>query len=325
MLTERRIRDAKPGPKPSILWDGKVKGLGLKIQPGGTKAFVLDYRTGGRQRRATLARAGEITLAEARRRAGAELAAIRAGEADPLERRQAARDAVTVADGADRFFREYAPRRIADGRMKPSTEKTYRNQWVRTLKSAPAFGKLAIKAVTRADIEHAVAKRAPIQRNRVLAFLSRLFSFFEAVEYRPQHSNPCRHVEKAREEARDRVLSRTELAALAAALDADRESSPAAVAAVRVAALTGLRIGEILAMQWEHLDPDTGRVLLPDTKTGRRWHDLPDAALGVLDGLPRFNAWCFTNGRGAPITYKTARGAFFRAGESRCAERRSVA
>lgn len=317
MLTERRIRDAKPTARRFILWDSKVKGLGVKVFPSGAKSYVLDYRAGGRQRRATIARCAELSLSDARKRAGAELAAIRAGEADPLERRQAARDAMTVAEGASRFFREYVPRRIEDGRMKPSTAATYQSQWSRTLKSAPAFGKLAIEAVARADVERAIAKRAPIQRNRVLAFLSRLFTWFEAIEYRPQHSNPCRHVEKAREGTRDRVLSPAELAALATGLDAEADNGPpAAGAAVRVAAVTGLRIGEVTAMEWQNVDMDTGRVLLPDTKTGRRWHDLPAAALAVLAGLPRINAYCFTTGRDAPITYKTARAAFERAAKA---------
>ena len=248
-----------------------------------------------------------------RERAGAELAAIRAGEADPLRARQEAKDALTVAEGVERFFREYAPRRIEDGRMKPATMETYRKQFTLTLKNVPAFGKLRIEAVTRADIERAIAPRGRIERNRVLAFLSRVFTYFEALELRPQHSNPCRHIEKAREEPRDRVLTPSEMGALASALEGEAGASPAAVAAVRIAAVTGLRISEVLAMQWEHIDTETGRTLLPDTKTGRRWHDLPDAALAVLNALPRINAWCFTTGRNAPITYKTARGAFARA------------
>ena len=31
MLTERIVRDAKPAPKPMILWDGQVKGLGCRV------------------------------------------------------------------------------------------------------------------------------------------------------------------------------------------------------------------------------------------------------------------------------------------------------
>lgn len=69
MLTDRRIRDAKPGPKPIILWDSHVAGLGVRITPRGVKSFVLNYRADGRERRATLARVGVMTLKAARSRA----------------------------------------------------------------------------------------------------------------------------------------------------------------------------------------------------------------------------------------------------------------
>ena len=103
-LAERTIRDAQPGPKQRFLWDAQVKGLGVRITPAGSKAYVLDYRIHGRRRRGVLARVSEISLREARCRAGAELARIRAGESNPLTRRQEAREAPTVNDGIDRFF-----------------------------------------------------------------------------------------------------------------------------------------------------------------------------------------------------------------------------
>ena len=60
MLTERIVRDAKPEQKTRILWDEKVTGLGLRITARGVKSFVLNYRVNGRERRITLARAGQV-------------------------------------------------------------------------------------------------------------------------------------------------------------------------------------------------------------------------------------------------------------------------
>ena len=108
------------------------------------------------------------------------------------------------------------------------------------------------------------------------------------------------------------MLAPSELSALAAALDELEGESPAAVAAIRVAALTGLRIGEVLAMRWERVDLESGRLTMPATKTGRRVHDLPAPALETLAAMPRLNDWCFTTGR-ASLTYKTARNVFVRA------------
>ena len=307
-LTERTIRDAKPEPKARILWDRKVKGLGLKIQPGGTKSFVLDYRAGGRQRRVSLGRVGEVSLRDARERAGRELTAIRNGEGDPMQRREDARAAPTVADLIERFLTIEGPARIERGRMTERTLTEYRMQCARYVE--PTIGRRRVSDVTRGDVEALVAKLRPVARNRVLALVSRLFTLAERWEWRPQNTNPARGIERSREQARDRVLASAELAALAAALSGLEDGFPTAVGAIRIAAVTGLRIGEVLAIRWEHVDFETGRLTMPETKTGRRTHDLPAAALAIFADLPRINGWAFTTGKDAPAGYKHVRAVF---------------
>ena len=308
-ITERAIRDAKPGANTRIIWDDAVKGFGLRVTPAGVKAYVLDYRIDGRKRRATIGRASAMSLKAARDRAVAMLADIRTG-ADPLRARQERREAPTVNEGLDRFFNEYVPRRMADGRMTKSTCVAYGQQAASSIR--PALGKIKIADVKRADIERATRSRGRVSQNRILALLSRLFNLFEAWELRPQHTNPCRGIEKAREEPRDRVLSPSELAALARALNELEGEHPAPVAAIRLASVTGLRIGEVLAIQWEHVDFETGRLIMPTTKTGRRSHDLPAVALQILAGQPRINEWCFTTGRNG-MGYRLAHTVFAKA------------
>ena len=256
----------------------------------------------------TLARVGEMTLKQARELAGKEIARVRAGEAHLVNRRREAAEAPTVADAVRRFLTDYAERRIANGRMKRRTVKDYDSQCRGVI--LPALGDLPVAAVEPADVERMVDPLKPVMRNRILALGSRIFTLTEHWGWRPQRSNPARGIERSVENARDRVLSPAEFEVLAGALAARAERNPAVVAAIRFAAMTGLRIGEVLAIEWQHVDMETGALLLPETKTGRRWHDLPAAALTVLDGLPRINAWCFTGGR-APIGYKHA-GAVFR-------------
>ena len=308
MLTERRIRDAKPEPKTCILWDSHVKGLGVRITPAGAKSYVLSYRSASRKRLATLARCSEISLRAARERAGEELSRIRAGESDPLERRREAIEAPTVADGLRRFFEEYTPARIEIGRMSERTVVDYRLQAGRYIE--PAMGKRRIVDVTRRHVELMVESLPRVQRNRVLALTSRLFSLFETWEWRPQYSNPTRGVDRAREEPRDRVLAPSELAALSSALTETEAQHPTAVAAIRFAAVTGLRIGEILAIEWSHVDFESGRLTMPRTKTGRRVHDLTAPALAILTALPRFNDYVFTTRGDVPITYRWVRKVF---------------
>ena len=63
-------------------------------------------------------------------------------------------------------------------------------------------------------------------------------------------------------------------------------------------------------MRWEHVDFETGRLVLPETKTGRRTHDLPTAALQLLAALPRIGDWTFTTSRGNAASYRAVHLAF---------------
>ena len=310
MLTEKRIRDARPGDKTSFLWDDQVKGLGVRVTPKGAKAYVLFYRARGRKHLATLARTSELSLRTARARAGAELVAIRDGD-DPLERRRELRQAPTINEGLDRFFDEYVVERIRIGKLKPKTVHEYRLQADATIR--PALGKCRIEDVSRRDIERMVKPLRPVIRNRTLALASRLYTLFQEWEW--CSANPVRFVEKAREEPRDRTLSESEIAALADALDVESETSPAAVAAIRMMLMTGLRVSEVISMKWIDVDFEDARVTLPTTKTGRRVQVLSTAALEALASHPRIHGseHVFTTTGRAAITYKTTLGAFRRA------------
>ena len=316
MLTERIARDAKPTGKNFTVWDAQVKGLGLQVTEGGTKNYVMRYRTAdGRKRQAILGRASEVSLKAARERAGMELFAIRNGEADPLERRRQAREAPTVREMVERFLAEVAPVRVQAGRMSPKTIENYTSQAKRYI--LPLLGDMKVAAVTRADVEHFAGKvkGSGPQRNRVLQLLSRLFTEAERWEWRPEHSNPVRLVTRAVERPRERVLAPSELTALAAALDGLEAAYPFPVNAIRVAAMTGLRISEVLGMAWERVDLETGRAAL-ETKTGPRVLPLPAAVLNLLRGLPRVNRcpWMFAGAkRGSAVGYKLTRAVFAKA------------
>ena len=59
-------------------------------------------------------------------------------------------------------------------------------------------------------------------------------------------------------------------------------------------------------MAWQDLDPDSGRITLPDTKTGPRRHDLPKPVLDILSGLPKKSKWIFPSGK-SHIKYPAVR------------------
>ena len=45
-LTKRTVDALQPAEKPWIAWDDKLTGFGVRIQPSGTKAFIVNYRAG---------------------------------------------------------------------------------------------------------------------------------------------------------------------------------------------------------------------------------------------------------------------------------------
>jgi len=132
--------------------------------------------------------------------------------------------------------------------------------------------------------------------------LSKAFNLAEVWEWRPDGSNPCRHIKKFREDRRERFLSSEEFARLGAALSEAESgemaysrpgrSSPYyvpknAVAAIRLLIFTGARRGEILTLRWDFVNFEASRLELPDSKTGAKFVYLPAPALKLLSEIPR--------------------------------------
>ena len=66
MLTDIKIRNAKPNKKPLKLFDGG--GLFLLVTPSGSKWWRLKYRFGGKEKQLSLGVYPDINLKEARER-----------------------------------------------------------------------------------------------------------------------------------------------------------------------------------------------------------------------------------------------------------------
>ena len=290
-----------------MIWDDRLKGFGVKVSRT-VKSYIVNYRVDGRERRATIGRVGEVSLKEARIRAAELTDSLRYSGRDPLVERQMRREAPTFEDAVNRFFGDYTPERIRQGRMALRTEREYRLQAKSYL--LPKLGRKKVADIERHDVEQAVAALRPVARNRTLAFASRLFNLVERWEWRPLHSNPTIHIDRSREEPRDRTLSPSEMASLGRALTNAEARHPATVGALRAAALSGLRINEVLAMRWEDIDTERGILTVPASKTGRRLHDLPPELLDVIQTQPRVCEWIFSNTGRAHVTYRTAREVF---------------
>jgi len=108
-LSEKTLRDAEPVEGRSYqIFDTEILGLSARVQCSGARAFSLDYRFAGRQRRMTIGRWPEWSVTAARERAKELRRMIDAG-LDPLAAREDLREAPRVKDMIDRYIREHLP------------------------------------------------------------------------------------------------------------------------------------------------------------------------------------------------------------------------
>lgn len=174
---------------------------------------------------------------------------------------------------------------------KPSTQAGYQYQIDSFV--IQAFGSKKVHEVTRHDIT-ALMKRmekSPTQANRVLSLVRKMFNLAELWGYRPDGSNPCRHVPKYPEKGSTRLITDEQMVKLFAYLDkaeAEGLEHPIHLLAVRLQFEFAARMSEVLLLQWDWLDLPNGRVVWPDSKTGDMSKPLSEEARRRLTNAPRY-------------------------------------
>lgn len=285
-ITKRVVDATAKGEKDVYVWDDELAGFGLKVTPAGKKVFLIQYRLGGakgRTRRVTLGHLGPITCDEARTRAKVLLGQTQAG-IDPAAERDRQKAEKSLGDVIGLFETEHI-----DPKTKPNTASEYK----RALKlHVPSnLRRRAVGSINTGDIaklHHDLSdKPGRSQANKVLAILSKLFSWAEKQGLRAPGPNPCKHVEKHKETKRERFLSPSELADLGKVLAV--EPRPYVAAAIRLLLFTGARLNEVLSAKWDWINFKSGTIRLPDSKTGAKTIYLNAPALSVLKDLPRIS------------------------------------
>lgn len=273
-ITSEVVNRLQPGERVS---DDKLPGFRVRRQTTTWRVYEFNYYINGVRKQVKIGRHGTVTpdgttswTPETARREAKRLAGLVAQGIDPKADGRG-KGAPTVEDLFDRYMADHVKRLRKD-----NTAREYEGVFKKHLSTPLGYRKVA--DITRADIEklHGELHRKPSTANLCLAVLSAMLEKSEAWEWRPQHSNPCRHVERYKTHSRERVLIVDEMARLGPAIASDPDGK-----LFLVIALTGARVSEITGLKWSYLDLDNGVARLPDSKTGAKSLVLPQPVLDI--------------------------------------------
>jgi integrase len=212
---------------------------------------------------------------------------------DPAVAKKAERAAETFAELAHDYVERHAKRQ----------KRSWRKDLLILEKDVLSrFGRRKAKDITRRDIitmlEEIVSRGAPIQANRTLEIVRKLFNWAVALDI--LGANPCHRVPKPSNENRsDRVLSEEELRAVWLALAAE---APLTAATFKLRLLTAQRGAEVLAMRWDQISGVWWTIPAEIAKNGLA-HRVPLSApvINLLDDVRRLgkgSEWVFPGADG---------------------------
>jgi integrase len=193
--------------------------------------------------------------------------------------------------------------------------KVNKKSWRRDVTSLnnilPVFGELSLRNITPLIIEEYKQKRrrkaAPATVNRELACMKHMFSL--AITWKKAIKNPVISVKFFKEKnQRLRFLSEEEISKLVEAC------SPQLKPVVITAITTGMRLNEILSLQWKDIDLKRNLIILDETKGGSsRKIPINDGLKVILTEMQEKNTkdFVFKNSLGKPYrdvrtTFRTA-------------------
>ncbi|HDP4805318.1 tyrosine-type recombinase/integrase [Pseudomonas aeruginosa] len=284
-LTKSAVDAAQPQAQAIELRDTLVPGFLCKITPAGRKVFMLQYRTNaGERRKPALGLFGELTVEQARSLAQEWLAQVRRG-GDPAADKAEARQAPTVEELCKKFMEDYSKKR-----NKPSTRVGYQGVINRCI--IPLLGRKKVHDVKRPDVASLMEKFSykQTEANKAFSILRKMFNMAEVWGYRPDGTNPCRHVPMFPAGKSTHLISDEDMGKLFRQLDkieAEGLENYVIPLAIRLQFEFAGRRSEIVTLEWEWVDLENRRVVWPDSKTGGMSKPMSEEAYRLLSTAPR--------------------------------------
>lgn len=306
-LSKTIVDKAELREKPYFIWCSDLSGFGVRVFPSGKRVYYCDYRADGQRRRMNIGAHGKVTTDEARKLAIQTLGGVVKGD-DPLAERKTRRKSLTVTQLCDQYLEaaEAGTLLKKNGeRKKATTLEIDRGRIAQHIK--PLLGSKRVMDLTGADVAKFIAdvtmgKTAKVEKSgklrgktvvaggagtasRTTGLLSGILSY--GVKVGVITSNPAFGVTRPKDGKRERRLNPDELRALGKVLDASDAETWQAIAGIRLLAMTGCRLGEVVRLQWSEIDLSGQVLVLGDTKTGKSLRPLGRAAIAVLERLER--------------------------------------
>ena len=303
-LTDAKVKAIRGTAKRKTVWEGGT-GFGVRVEPTGTKAFVLWYRFNGKAEGVTLGRYPKMSLSTARSEAAKIREKISKG-LDPKisikEEKRANKEAYSVSDLIEEYLEKWA---------KPNKKSWREDERILKKDVLPVWGRRKARDLKRRDIvlliDRIVDRGSPIQANRALATVRKMFNF--ALSRSILDTSPCVAIQApSKENRRDRVLSDDEIRQFWTKLDQCQMSEGIRLI-LKLLLVTAQRKGEIAFSEWTEFDLQAGWWTIPKEKSKNALpHRVPlnDLALELLNhakDLSNDFKWVFPGKRGdKPIT-----------------------
>ena len=300
-LTKHGI-EALPTPpdgKRISYYDLRVSGLGVMVQPTGSKMFFWFRKVRGRRTWRTLGDFPDLSVENARDQANennSKLARWKSGGYEgpnPFERHGDPTLSAALED--------YIVKRVRAKAKNPErAEKDVR--WAAE-KYLSAFLNRRLGDIRRADVRllHAEVgeKHGHVTANRTVKLLRTLF--YWAIDTELWHGeNPVRRLELYAEKSRHRFLQPAEAPNFFKALRNEPNRNVRDFAVISL--FTGARMSDVLSMRWQHVSREAKTWTIPDPKSRVPYVvSLLPEVLDVLDErqqLNRESEWVFPSSRG---------------------------
>jgi len=311
MLTDIKVRQAKPGSKAQKLSDSQ--GLFLQISPSGGKWWRLAYRFMGKQKLLSLGTYPAVSLAEARQRRD-EAKKLLANGVDPAENRKAAK--LSRQERAANSFEAVAREWFA--KFSTTWSKSHGDRIIRRLENDifPWLGDKPIADITPPTLLAVVRRiedRGAVETShRAMQNCGQVFRY--AVATGRAERDPSQDLKGALPPVTKNhfksITDPVQIGALLRNIDTYR-GGLVARCAIRLAPLVFVRPGELRHAEWEHIDLETAEWRYTVSKTNTE-HIVPLSRQAVsilqeLQPLTGHKRYVFpaNRGQGRPMSENT--------------------